>query len=290
MPVSKYNMETIIDQLRHFAERYYRYQLVDALTSLEPHTEATIAALGDALSFEDSDVRLLAIQILGELGEKAEAALPAMIEALADESRLVRIAALEPVALFGIKAKDAVPILEQWLAFKDDEFSRVSAAGHIAMIDSTRVAEMSQVLRAAIDGNGMATKQAEWLLKELKSPTKQVKKPQSCCESELTVQQLVTLLREPHPNHEFFDPELNAHTQKQLSHQFSSDTIQHVALGELVKIRAKEAVDDILCLIERPVTSEEIRLHAAQAVFDITGRFDVDALIHGTPCISHEAQ
>jgi hypothetical protein len=93
-----------INQLRHFAYRFYRYQLDDSLASLEPHTQATVADLANALTDEDSDVRLLSLQICGRLGEKAEAALPAMTEALADERRLVRIAALEPVAMFGSKA------------------------------------------------------------------------------------------------------------------------------------------------------------------------------------------
>jgi len=273
VPVSKYDMETIIDKLRHFAFRYYRYQLEDAVASLEPHSSATVNGLVDALSFEDSDVRLLAIQTLGELGEKAEAALPAMIRSLADERRLVRIAALEPVASFGEMAKDAVPILEQWLEFKEDEFSRVSAAGHIAMIDPNRIGEMSQLLRAAIDDNSLATKQAEWLLEELKSPTKHVKKPQDRDKPELTVQQLVTLLQEPHPDHDFFDPEPDALTQQQLRNRFTADTIQHLALNELVEHRAKEAVPDIFRFIESSATSPEVRYHATRVVFDITGEW-----------------
>ncbi len=106
----------IIGRLRHYAQFEYRYQLEDALASLWPHTSTTAAAaaLSKALSDDDSDVRLLAIEILSKLGTKAESALPAMIRALNDEHRLVRIAAVEPVAAFGLKVIDAIPILESW--------------------------------------------------------------------------------------------------------------------------------------------------------------------------------
>jgi HEAT repeat protein len=159
---------TTIDQLRHFAPLDYRYQLEDALASLEPHTKATFAGLTEALSDENPEVRFLATQILDELDSEAE---------------------------------------------------------------------------TTID----------------------------CYEPRLTVEQLVTLLREPHPDHEFFEPEEDACDQQQLRWEFSPEAIQHVALCELVEQRAAEAVPDILLLIERPSANEEVRLHAARAVFDITG-------------------
>lgn len=160
----------IIDQLRHFAARDYRYQLGDALASLEPHTDATVAGLADALTDEDSDVRLLASRLLKELNSQAE-------------------------------QNDAI---------------------------------------------------------------------QDRYEPRLTVAQLVTLLREPNPDHDFFEPEENVGDQQTLELDYSTDAIRHVALCELVEHRAKEAVPDILLLIESPELSEEVRLHAARAVFDIT--------------------
>ena len=262
---------TIIDRLRHFAPLDYRYRLEDALASLEPLTDTTIGRLADALSDEDSSVRLLAIQILGELGTQAEPALPTMIRALNDGHRLVRIAALEPVAMFETEAKDAIPILETWLLLKDDEFSRVSAAGHIAMIDPMRIDEMSQLLRAATIDDSAICQQAKWLLDELQSPSTHDDTTTDVSETRLTIQQLVTLLREPHPDHDFFEPERNSSEQQKLRAEFSPDEIQHVALGHLVDCRAKDAVDEILCLIESPETTVEVRLHAARSVFDITG-------------------
>lgn len=261
----------VIDRLRHFSTLSYRYQLEDAFASLQPHTEATVICLADALSDEDSGVRLLAIQILGEFGAKAEAALLAMIRALNDGNRLVRISALEPVAMFGTKAKDAIPILESWLLLKDDEFSRVSAAGHIAMIDPMRTDELSQLLRAVIIDDSAIGQQAKWLLKELQSPSMHNDTTTDVYEPSLTIQQLVTLLREPHPYHDFFEAEQHSCDQQQIRGEYSPNTIQHVALGQLVDQRATGAVDDILCLIESPDTSEEVRLHATRAVFDISG-------------------
>ena len=55
---------TIIDRLRHFASLEYRYQVDDALASLESLTANTLADLNKALSDDDPDVRVLAIQIL----------------------------------------------------------------------------------------------------------------------------------------------------------------------------------------------------------------------------------
>lgn len=90
-----------------------------------------------------------------------------MIRALEDEDRIVRIAALEPVAAFGEKAMAAVSILETWLS-SDDEFSTVSAAGHILMIDRSRADDMVPVLLEALESdNGIIRRHAEWLLGEL---------------------------------------------------------------------------------------------------------------------------
>lgn len=161
----------IIDRLRHFAPRDYRYQLEDALASLEPHTDATIAGLADALSDDDSEVRLLADRLLEELKPQPE------------------------------------------------------------------------------DNDSMLGRY----------------------EPRLTVEQLVTLLREPHPDHEFFESEEDVCDQRQLRREYSPNAIRHVALCELVELRATEAVTDILLLIESPALTEEVRLHAARAVFDITG-------------------
>lgn len=156
----------IIDLLRQFSTRHDPDRLDDALESLAPH-EHIVAALAEALTDEDAEVRLLAVEFLRELGPKAEPVLPAMIRALDDEDRIVRIAALEPVAAFGVKAQAAIPILETWLSC-DDQFSKVSAAGHILMIDPSKTVEMMPFLNEALSSdNEMIQRQAEWLLDEL---------------------------------------------------------------------------------------------------------------------------
>ena len=153
-------------EIIQFAKRHAPDRLDDALKSLAPH-EHIVAALAEALSEEDDQVRLLAVEILRELGPKAELVLPAMIRALEDEDRIVRMAALEPVASFGRKAVGAVPVLEKWLS-SDDQFSRVSAAGHIVMIERSRADDMLPVQAEALSSeNTMIRRQSEWLLDEL---------------------------------------------------------------------------------------------------------------------------
>jgi hypothetical protein len=160
----------IIDLLRHFATRHDPDRLGDVLNSLAPHDESVVAALAEALTDEDDEVRLLAVEILRELGPKAEPVLPTMIRALEDENRIVRIASLEPVAAFGEKAMDAVPILEKWRS-NSPEFDKVSAAGHILMIDPSKTVEMMPFLDEALASeNTMIQRQAQWLLDELGVP------------------------------------------------------------------------------------------------------------------------
>lgn len=92
-----------------------------------------------------------------------------------------------------------------------------------------------------------------------------------CYSPKLSVEHLVTLLRQPHPDHGFFDPEPYEVAQGKLRIEYSTDAILHVALAELVEHRAKDAVSEILNLIENPSTSDEVSRHAERAVFDITG-------------------
>ncbi len=159
--------EDFIDLLRQFAARHDPDRLDDALTALAPHDEPMVSVLAEALSNDDEEVRLLAVEMLRELGPKSEAALPAMIRALEDKDRILRIASLPPVAAFGKRATDAISILETWLT-SDDEFSRISAAGHIVMIDRSRAEEMAPSLEKTLASNSiMISRQAQWLIDEL---------------------------------------------------------------------------------------------------------------------------
>ena len=157
----------IIDRLRQISKRHDPDRLDDALEWLAPHDESVIGTVAEVLSDEDDEIRLLAVEILGELGPNAEPVLPAMIGALEDKDRIVRVAALQHVAAFGERAKAAVPILETWLS-SDDEFSRVSAAGHVLMIDPSRSDDMMpELMKALASENTVIQRQARWLLNEL---------------------------------------------------------------------------------------------------------------------------
>ena len=62
---------------------------------------------------------------------------------------------------------DAVPILEKWIG-SDDEFSHVSAAGHILMIDPTKSEELLPILVESLESDDFSIRrQTEWLLGQL---------------------------------------------------------------------------------------------------------------------------
>ncbi len=82
---------------------------------------------------------------------------------------MTRIAssASPPVAACGERAKPAVPILEQWLS-SNDKFCRVTAAGHLLMIDPSRSDEMMpDLMKALANENTVIQRQARSLLDEL---------------------------------------------------------------------------------------------------------------------------
>lgn len=70
------------------------------------------------------------------------------------------------MAGFGEKAIEAVPILEKWIG-NEDEFSQVTAAGHILMIDPTRSEELVPVLLKALESDDFGIRcQTAWLLRQ----------------------------------------------------------------------------------------------------------------------------
>ena len=82
-----------------------------------------------------------------------------------DPRRIVRIAAIGPVAAIGAKVADADSILEKWIG-SDDEFSHVTAAGHILMIDPTKPEELLPVLIEALQSDDFGIRcQTAWLLR-----------------------------------------------------------------------------------------------------------------------------
>jgi hypothetical protein len=159
--------QVIISSLRTFSQTGNLVRVFDAQQALQPFGDETVLAMAEALKDPDADLRIFALKILEALGNKAEPALPAMIEALKDPHRIVRICALEPVAAFGAKAIDAVPILLKWIG-SDDEFSHVSAIGHILMIDPSRADELLPILVESLDSDDFVIQcQTAWLLGQL---------------------------------------------------------------------------------------------------------------------------
>lgn len=163
------SQESILELIRSFALRPGPHRVCDFLDALTVFSGDHIAALAQALDDKDEDVRLLAIEVLAEMGGKAEAALPAMVRSLEDSYGLVRIAAVYAVVNFGYKAIVAVPVLETWLD-GDGEFFCVVAAAAIIQIEASRADEVLPFLVDALTSEDYGIRcHATWNLGQLGS-------------------------------------------------------------------------------------------------------------------------
>tara|TARA_R110002049_G_scaffold215606_1_gene387098 strand:+ start:54931 stop:55524 length:594 start_codon:yes stop_codon:yes gene_type:complete len=161
------NNNNILELFRTFAHRTDSDRVLDTEQALQPFGDDIVPTLIKALKDPDFEIRILALKILEHFDGNTKLALSAMIKALDDPNRIVRIAALTPVASFGEKAIDAVPILETWIG-SDDEFSHVSAAGHILMIDPSKADELVPVLLKALESDDIGIRcQTVWLLGQI---------------------------------------------------------------------------------------------------------------------------
>ena len=161
------NLNDNLELLRTFAHRNDPERVIESEQALLPLGEDAIDVLKTALGDPDADLRILGLQLLEHWDRNTEAALLVMIEALNDSDRTVRITALAPVARLGEKATDAISTLEKWIGC-DDEFSHVSAAGHILMIDPTRSKYLVPVLLKALESDDFGIRcQTAWLLGQL---------------------------------------------------------------------------------------------------------------------------
>lgn len=159
--------DPIIDLLRSFAIRHYPQRVCDFIDALTVFSGNHLAALTEALGDPDDELRLLAVEVLGEMGNKVEPALPTLIWTFNDVDRIVRVAAVAPVAAFGHKAIDSIPILETWLDI-DDEFSRVTAAAAIIQIDPGRADDVLPVITSALTSEDYGIRcNATWHLGQL---------------------------------------------------------------------------------------------------------------------------
>ena len=119
-----------------------------ALQQLEQYGDRLIFGLASALDDADSEVRLLAMSLLDEVGTRSAPALSAIIQMLADEDRPVSMAAAQCLQKFGPLAMNAVPLLRSRLR-DDHEYVRLLAAVTISTIDTTMKDEMLPVIKAA---------------------------------------------------------------------------------------------------------------------------------------------
>ena len=166
------SQESILELIRSFSIRCGPYRVVDLVDALTVFRGNHITALTQALTDPDDEVRLLAVEILGEMGDDAEEALPVMIDTLRDPDRICRIACVDPVASFGHKAIAAIPILETWLDC-GDEFSEVTAAGAILRITPIQVDDVLPVLVDALDSDDYGIRcNSVWHLGQLGSVAK----------------------------------------------------------------------------------------------------------------------
>jgi len=114
-----------------------------------------VPLLIDLLADDDAEMRLFAMDVLGELQPDLRS-LPALIAALEDDDPLVRIWAASLVVKFGARAKAAIPALEKWLVpdrsmtAARQEWFRVTAADAIVRIDPSRT-DVLPVLVAALE-------------------------------------------------------------------------------------------------------------------------------------------
>jgi len=120
----------VLPQLKHFGS--------DLLAGV-------IACLDDSRP----EVRLVAVEILGELRPDSDIALPLIFKRLADEDRLVRVTTLRRLEdEFGPFPVEALPHLESWLDCKDD-YERILAANAILRHDPNRT-ELLPMIRAGL--------------------------------------------------------------------------------------------------------------------------------------------
>jgi HEAT repeat protein len=93
-----------------------------AISQVSPSTnEATIQALGQALSDADPRVRSLAAVALRHIGPKAAETVPLLIAALDDPVAFVRAPAADALGAIGPAARDAVGPLSKRLTVKDEQ-------------------------------------------------------------------------------------------------------------------------------------------------------------------------
>ena len=143
-------MISIRDELCRFIrmnEQEQWEQSCDAHQDLECFGDDLIPGLIECLADGHSDVRHLAVQLLGAARPRSDVAVPNLIERLADEDWLIVTSTILHLGDFGPLAAAGIPQIEPWLE-SPNEYIRLLAATTIVKLDPSRT-EFLPSIRAA---------------------------------------------------------------------------------------------------------------------------------------------
>lgn len=151
------NLDEIKDTLRLYAtHQQHPSQVDEAHATLKGFGDLVIDGLIWALQQDDTDLKLLGLQLLQEHYADAERALPAVRNLISDkEDRLVRVTAISTLFVMGDTSSDLISLLSPRLE-SDDDFERISAAGNLWRISRSEDAYVVLRREAARKGSPMA--------------------------------------------------------------------------------------------------------------------------------------
>lgn len=110
MPGTEATVAALIEAMADDS-RQVHFAAVRALTNLVPLTEGSLSALIKTLNNDNTSVRRGAAYVLGTLGPKAEAAVPNLIKGLKDPDMRVRLNAAESMVKIGLEVHTVVSTL-----------------------------------------------------------------------------------------------------------------------------------------------------------------------------------
>lgn len=118
-----------------------------AFEQLQHFGGGLVPGLIECLKDEESEVRLLAVELLNE--SDSEAPIQALIQRLSDPDLVIRVAAARSLAKFGTNAVAALPILEPWLR-NDHEYVLIVAAVTILRLAPNRRPSLLSLIETAL--------------------------------------------------------------------------------------------------------------------------------------------
>lgn len=151
------NLDEIRNTLRLYAtHQQHPTQVDEAHAVLADGGELVIDGLIWALQQADTDLKLLALQLLQVHYADAERALPAVRKLISDdEDRLVRVTAINTAHLMGDTSDDLIPLLSPRLE-SGDAFERLCAAASLWRICRSEDAYFVLRRESALEGSPMA--------------------------------------------------------------------------------------------------------------------------------------